>query len=100
MIQFARRRGIATGVWNGELERRAHACFRFRPDAATPALDRATFCPAAACGARALLVFDVQSDNHAEGYDGQVTQKGYDNMTGLGTPNGLFFISALRALEK
>jgi subtilase family serine protease len=68
--------------------------------AATPALDRATFCPAAACGARALLVFDVQSDNHAEGYDGQVTQKGYDNMTGLGTPNGLFFISALRALEK
>ena len=68
--------------------------------AATPALDRATFCPAADCGAQGLLVFDVQSDNHSEGFDGQVTQKGYDNMTGLGTPNGQFFISALRALEK
>ena len=33
------------------------------------------------------------------GYTGQVTLKGYDNMTGIGTPNGQQFISALRRLE-
>ena len=33
------------------------------------------------------------------GYTGQVTLKGYDNMTGIGTPNGQLFISALRGLE-
>jgi subtilase family serine protease len=68
--------------------------------AATRALDRATSCPAADCGAQALLVFDVQSDDTAQGYTGQVTRKGYDDMTGLGTPNGQSFISALRSLEK
>jgi len=31
-------------------------------------------------------------------YSGQVTQVGYDTMTGLGTPNGQKFITALRAL--
>jgi hypothetical protein len=35
--------------------------------AATPALDRATSCPAADCGAQGLLVFDVQSDDTAQG---------------------------------
>jgi hypothetical protein len=68
--------------------------------AATAALDRATSCPAADCGARALLVFDVQGDDNAQGCTGQVTRKGYDNMTGLGTPNGQSFISALRSSEK
>jgi hypothetical protein len=34
------------------------------------------------------------------GYAGQVTVKGYDNMTGVGTPDGPNFIAALRALEK
>ncbi len=33
------------------------------------------------------------------GYTGQVTLKGYDNMTGLGTPNGQSFIAALRKIE-
>jgi hypothetical protein len=33
------------------------------------------------------------------GYKGQVTLKGYDNMTGLGTPNGPNFIKALRAVH-
>ena len=33
------------------------------------------------------------------GYTGQVTLKGYDNMTGLGTPNGQSFITALRKIE-
>ena len=32
------------------------------------------------------------------GYNGQVTRKGYDNMTGVGTPNGQNFITALRGL--
>jgi hypothetical protein len=33
------------------------------------------------------------------GYTGQVTLKGYDNMTGIGTPNGQQFINALRKIE-
>jgi hypothetical protein len=33
------------------------------------------------------------------GYTGQVTRKGYDNMTGIGTPRGQVFINALRKLE-
>jgi subtilase family serine protease len=42
-----------------------------------------------------LDVFDYQG--HA--FTRQVTLKGYDNMTGLGTPNGQAFIAALRRLE-
>ena len=45
-------------------------------------------------------MFDVQSTDQAAGYDGQVTLKGYDTMTGLGTPDGQFFINALRASDK
>lgn len=33
------------------------------------------------------------------GYTGQVTLRGYDNMTGVGSPNGPKFIVALRSLE-
>ena len=68
--------------------------------ATSPALFRAMSCPAAVCGVKALLIFDVQSANTSQGYAGQVTLKGYDTMTGLGTPNGQYFINALRALEK
>jgi hypothetical protein len=32
------------------------------------------------------------------GYTGQVTLPGYDNMTGLGSPNGPKFISGLRTI--
>ena len=46
----------------------------------------------------ALSIFDEQTHGLA-GYTGQVTLKGYDNMTGLGTPNGQAFIAALRRLE-
>jgi hypothetical protein len=46
------------------------------------------------------VVFEDQSTSKAAGFTGQVTLKGYDNMTGVGTPNGQSFISALRALEK
>ncbi len=34
------------------------------------------------------------------GYTGQVTLKGYDNMSGIGSPNGQSFITALRSKEK
>jgi subtilase family serine protease len=45
-----------------------------------------------------LNIFDEQTRGLA-GYTGQVTLKGYDNMTGLGSPNGQAFITALRRLE-
>jgi subtilase family serine protease len=45
----------------------------------------------------ALGIFDDQLKG--PGYTGQVTLKGYDNMTGLGSPNGRAFITALRRLE-
>ena len=65
----------------------------------TPPL-RGVSCDVALCGVQGLLIFDVQSTDKSEDYAGQVTLKGYDNMTGLGTPNGQYFIKALRALEK
>ena len=55
-------------------------------------------CPAQFCGPLSLVTFDDQSPR-LPGYTGQVTLKGYDNMTGLGTPNGQPFITALRGLE-
>lgn len=48
------------------------------------------------CGP-ALYMLDDQDPNML-GYTGQVTLKGYDNMTGVGTPNGQKFIVALRKL--
>jgi len=32
------------------------------------------------------------------GYTGQVTRKGYDTMSGIGTPDGQHFIYSLRAI--
>jgi len=64
----------------------------------TPALYRGTVCDEYTCGIELLTGFDVQSYN-MEGYTGQVTLKGYDNMTGVGTPNGQDFITALRKLR-
>jgi subtilase family serine protease len=64
----------------------------------SPALYRGTSCDAATCGEQALTTFDDQSFSMF-GYTGQVTLKGYDNMSGVGTPNGQDFITALRALE-
>jgi subtilase family serine protease len=65
----------------------------------SPTLWRGTACDAATCGIQALTTFDDQSFNMF-GYSGQVTLKGYDSMSGVGTPDGPNFISALRALEK
>jgi subtilase family serine protease len=61
----------------------------------TPGLYRAEACTVQFCGTTGLITFDDQNPNMF-GYTGQVTAKGYDNMTGLGTPNGQSFINALR----
>jgi hypothetical protein len=55
-------------------------------------------CGANDCGIESLQITDDQS-HILTGYLGQVTHRGYDNMTGLGTPDGQKFVSALRRLE-
>jgi len=60
----------------------------------SPALQRAIYCPAAICHQNVLVTFDDQSPSITS----QVTLPGYDNMTGVGTPNGPAFIQHLRQL--
>jgi subtilase family serine protease len=64
----------------------------------TPGLFRGEVCNVAFCHDLGLITFDDQSPSMF-GYTGQVTLKGYDNMTGIGTPNGQVFVNALRKLE-
>jgi subtilase family serine protease len=64
----------------------------------TPGQFRGVICGNNFCKPLSLITFDDQSPL-MPGYTGQVTLKGYDNMTGLGTPNGQPFIAALRKLE-
>jgi subtilase family serine protease len=66
--------------------------------ASTPSLFHGELCLASLCGSQQLITADDQSPL-MPGYVGQVTLKGYDNMTGLGSPNGQSFLSALRKLE-
>jgi subtilase family serine protease len=63
----------------------------------TPAQYRGVYCADKACIGQpaAVWTFDDQSKQSTN----QVTAKGYDTMTGLGTPNGQSFISALRESE-
>ena len=61
----------------------------------SPVAWKGTACGVHDCGTTALSTFDDQSPSMT-GYTGQVTLKGYDNMTGVGTPNGQTFIAALR----
>ncbi len=68
--------------------------------AGTPALFRGVACLDALCGGQQLLTTFDDQDPAMAGYTGQVALKGYDNMTGVGTPNGQNFIKALRDLEK
>jgi len=56
---------------------------------------RGVFCPTETCGAPILTTFDDQSFSMLF-YTGQVTLPGYDNMSGVGTPNEPAFIKALR----
>ncbi len=64
---------------------------------ASPASYRGTVCDVYTCGITALTTFDDQNPNMYP-WAGQVTLPGYDNMSGVGTPNGQQFIAALRAL--
>jgi subtilase family serine protease len=63
--------------------------------ASTQGRYRGVVCNVAFCKQPALITFDDQNRSMA-GYTGQVTLKGYDNMTGLGVPRGQQFINALR----
>lgn len=58
----------------------------------------AVFCPASneLCGVKSLLTLDSQDREYTD----QSTTKGYDTMTGIGTPKGQTFIKALRAISK
>ena len=64
--------------------------------ASTPPSQRAVFCPSNGqiCFENALIAFDSQNRANTD----QVTAKGYDTMTGVGTPNGQAFLNALRRL--
>lgn len=63
----------------------------------SPVLWRGVVCPGLpVCGQPTLITFDDQ----VQKLERQVTLKGYDNMTGVGTPNGQKFIPALRKLAR
>jgi subtilase family serine protease len=64
----------------------------------SPALWQGTVCQAKTCGIQLLTTFDDQSTSMF-GYTGQVTLPGYDNMSGVGTPDGPNFTTGLRSLE-
>jgi subtilase family serine protease len=63
----------------------------------SPSRYRGVACDVADCGVLSYFPFDVQSWSMA-GYTGQVTRKGYDTMTGIGTPNGQNFVYTLRRI--
>jgi subtilase family serine protease len=58
----------------------------------TPQQNLDTYTPADGLNSASIETFDYQNP----AYTTQVTAKGYDTMTGLGTPNGLAFVNALR----
>ena len=60
----------------------------------TPSRFRGVVCNVNFCGIPSLITFDDQNKNITE----QITAKGYDNMTGIGTPRGQSFINLLRKL--
>ena len=64
----------------------------------SPAADRGTICPTIDCGSGDFLFTADDQNPNLPGYDGQVTARGYDNMTGIGVPNGQSFIAGLRKL--
>ena len=63
----------------------------------SPSRYRGVACDEADCGVLSYFPFDVQSWSMA-GYTGQVTRRGYDTMTGIGSPNGQNFVYALRRI--
>jgi len=67
--------------------------------ASTPSRYKAIACGVSDCGVLSLANFDDQSWSMS-GYAGQVTSPGYSTMTGIGTPDGSYFMALLRQLEK
>jgi subtilase family serine protease len=63
----------------------------------SPSRYRGVACDVAECGQLSYFPFDDQSWS-MEGYTGQVTRKGYDTMSGIGTPNGQNFVYSLRRI--
>jgi subtilase family serine protease len=63
----------------------------------SPVAYRGVACDPHDCGLWALSTFDDQSTK-MQGYTGQVTVPGYDNMSGVGTPAGQAFITGLRSI--
>ena len=61
----------------------------------TPVLDQTAFAGPKLAGQPILVQLDSQGPAYADQTD-QVTEPGYDTMTGLGTPNGQSFINGLR----
>jgi subtilase family serine protease len=64
----------------------------------TPTRYRALACGVSNCGVLSLVNFDDQSWSMS-GYTGQVTAGGYGTMTGVGTPDGSYFIPSVRRME-
>jgi hypothetical protein len=100
-LPFGLGSGVAAGCHETQDPAGTTALHDVQPlDFATPAAYRGVWCEPEECAASethpGLGVFDVQSPA-MKGYTGQVTLSGYDTMTGLGTPNGQDFITALRA---
>ena len=62
--------------------------------ASSPAADQGVYCADLACIGAPPSVWTFDDQNPAA--TNQVTAKGYDTMTGVGTPNGTSFINALR----
>jgi subtilase family serine protease len=60
----------------------------------SPPAERAMYCSVAVCHVKALITVDDQNP----AWTSQVTLPAYDNMTGVGTPNGPAFIQHLRQL--
>jgi subtilase family serine protease len=62
--------------------------------ASSPAADQGVYCANLACIGAPSSVWTFDDEDPAS--TNQVTAKGYDTMTGVGTPNGQNFVNALR----
>jgi hypothetical protein len=62
------------------------------PNTSTPQQVRDSYLPATDSSGPGVDVFGAQQPGETQ----QVLAKGYDTMTGLGTPNGVAFVNGLR----
>lgn len=97
MIATVQQGGIQVGFANPALYSLAGTTALHDPTpvtSSTTAKRSAVFCPLSndLCWAKGLETFDSQDRTYTD----QNTTKGYDTMTGIGTPNGQTFITALR----